>query len=94
MIASAFSIAVRSQNDDNAYPPPSCSAFHGRNGSRLCVVITCGTSCSSLALCPAKLAYQVWLCTMSVPDAPAAIAKSIPMVRSAALAPASSTGSG
>ncbi len=29
MIASAASIAVRSHQDDSAYPPPSCSAFHG-----------------------------------------------------------------
>ena len=94
MTASAASIAVRSQNEDSAYPPPSCSAFHGRSGSRLCVVTTCGTPYSSLAVWPAKFAYQVWLCTMSVPAQPAAISRSTPMVRSAALAPASSAGSG
>ena len=93
MIASAASIAVRSHQEDSAYPPPSCSAFHGRSGSRLCVVTTCGTPCSSLAVCPAKFAYQVWLCTRSVPAQPAAISRSTPIVRSAAFAPASSAGS-
>ena len=43
MIASAASTAVFSTQDDRAYPPPNCSAFHGRSGSRLCVVTTCGT---------------------------------------------------
>ena len=42
-----------------AYPPPSCSAFHGRKGSRLCAVTTWGMPCSSCASCPAALAYQV-----------------------------------
>ena len=88
MTASAASSAVRSHQDDSAYPPPSCSAFHGRSGSRLCAVTTCGTPCSSLATWPARLAYQVWLCTTSVPAQPAAISRSTPSVRSAALAPA------
>ena len=42
MIASAASSAVRSQKLESAYPPPSCSDFHGRSGSRLCTVATCG----------------------------------------------------
>ena len=93
MIASAASIPVRSHHDDSAYPPPSCSAFHGRSGSRLCVVTTCGTPCSSFATWPARFTYQVWLCTTSVPAHPAAISRSTPMVRSAAFAPVRPGGS-
>ena len=47
--ADAASYDVRSAHDDTAYPPPSCSAFHGRNGSRECAVTTWGTPCSRLA---------------------------------------------
>ena len=59
MTASADSSAVFSHHEESAYPPPSCSAFHGRSGSRLWVETTCGTPCSSLATWPARLAYQV-----------------------------------
>ena len=65
MTAAAASYAVRSTQLDSAYPPPSCSAFQGRNGSRLCAVSTCGTPCSRLARCPARLAYHVCECTRS-----------------------------
>ena len=41
--ADAWVAASRSAQDDSAYPPPSCSAFHGRSGSRECIVTTCGT---------------------------------------------------
>ena len=57
------------------------------------MVTTCGTPYSSLATWPARLAYQVWLCTTSVPAQPAAISRSTPIVRSAALAPARPAGS-
>ena len=43
--ASAASYAVRSAQLDSRYPPPSCSAFHGRSGSSECAVTTCGTRC-------------------------------------------------
>ena len=33
---------MRSANDETAYPPPSCSAFHGRSGSSEWAVTTCG----------------------------------------------------
>ncbi|SKU32744.1 Uncharacterised protein [Mycobacteroides abscessus subsp. abscessus] len=49
MTASAACMAVCSTHDDTRYPPPSCSAFHGRRGSRECAVTTCGMPCSSLA---------------------------------------------
>ena len=52
-------------------------------------VITCGTPCSSLATWPAMFAYQVCECTTSAPSHPAAIARSVPSVRSAGLAPTS-----
>ena len=55
---------------------------------------TCGTPCSRAARCPAMLAYQVCECTRSAPAQSAAIARSTPRVRSAALAPASSARSG
>jgi hypothetical protein len=47
MTAAADCIAVRSHQLDSAYPPPSCSAFHGRSGSSECAVSTCGTPYSS-----------------------------------------------
>ena len=40
--AAAEVAAVRSHQEETAYPPPSCSAFHGRRTSRECIVITCG----------------------------------------------------
>ncbi len=42
MIFAAPSNAVFSSQLESRYPPPSCSAFHGRSGSRLCAVTTCG----------------------------------------------------
>ncbi len=89
--ASAASIAVRSQNDDSAYPPPSCSAFHGRNGSREWVVTTCGASWSNLATWPAKLAYHVCECKMSASPVAAAIDRSVDIVSRAGFAPTSSS---
>jgi hypothetical protein len=38
---------IRSAQEESAYPPPSCSAFHGRSGSSECTVATCGMPCSS-----------------------------------------------
>ena len=44
MTASAISRAVFSTQQLKSYPPPSCSRFHGRSGSRECTVITIGMS--------------------------------------------------
>ena len=52
--------------------------------------MTCGTPYSSEETWPAKLAYQVWECTRSVPSQPGTIARSTPMVFRAPLAPSSS----
>ena len=49
MTASADSKAVCSIHREIAYPPPSCSAFHGRKGSRLCAVTTCGIPVQQLS---------------------------------------------
>ncbi len=84
MTASAASMAVRSQKSDRAYPPPSCSFFQGRRGSRLWMVMTCGIDHMSLAKWPPRLAYQVWLWTRSLPLAFAAMARSMDMACSAA----------
>ena len=84
MIASAASSAVRSAKPDSAYPPPSCSRFHGRIGSRLCTVATCGIEWTSFARWPPRFAYQVWLWTSSAPATPAAIVRSIENACSAA----------
>jgi hypothetical protein len=40
--AAAEAAEVRSHQVETAYPPPSCSAFHGRSASSECMVITCG----------------------------------------------------
>ena len=40
--AAAEPADTRSHQLDRAYPPPSCSAFHGRSGSSECMVMTCG----------------------------------------------------
>src|SRR6185312_11961272 len=87
MIASAASYAVFSAQEDNRYPPPSCSAFHGRCGSNECAVTTCGTPCSSLPMCPAMLAYQVCECSNSTLPVAATIDRSTDNVVSAAFAP-------
>ena len=87
--ASAALTAVRSTHDEIRYPPPSCSAFHGRNGSSEWAVSTCGTSCSSDARCPAIPAYQVCECTTSASAAALAITSSADSVDSAGLAPRS-----
>ena len=63
MTASAASTAVRSTHDEMRYPPPSCSAFHGRIGSSEWAVSTCGMPYSSAARCPASPVYQVCECT-------------------------------
>ena len=42
--AAAEDAAVRSHQVETVYPPPSCSAFHGRRASSECMVITCGMS--------------------------------------------------
>src|SRR5215471_14816219 len=76
MMAAADSTATRSHQLDTAYPPPSCSAFHGRSGSSECTVITCGTPYSSEARCPPRLVYQVWECTRSADPAAAAMDRS------------------
>ncbi len=34
MTASAMASAVRSSHTETSYPPPSCSRFQGRSGSR------------------------------------------------------------
>ena len=86
--------AVSSAHDDSAYPPPSCSAFQGRSGSRLCADSTCGTPFSSPARWPARFAYQVWEWTTSAPAQSAAMVRSTPNVRRAAFAEASSGRSG
>ena len=87
--ASAASNAVFSIQLEIWYPPPSCSAFHGRNGSRLCAVTTCGMPCSIFARCPAPFAYQVCECTMSAPETSSAICRSTPRVARAGFALAS-----
>ncbi|CPU64172.1 Uncharacterised protein [Mycobacteroides abscessus] len=78
---------MRSAHDDSAYPPPSCSAFHGRSGSSECADRTCGTPCSSPARWPPRFAYQVCECTRSAPATSSAICRSTPNVPSAAFAP-------
>jgi hypothetical protein len=40
--AAAEVAATRSHHEETVYPPPSCSAFHGRRTSRECIVTTCG----------------------------------------------------
>ncbi len=82
--AAAEVMATRSAHEDSAYPPPSCSAFHGRSGSSECIVITCGMPCSRDARCPARLAYQVWECTTSAPPTASAMDRSAENVRSTA----------
>src|SRR5690349_3828076 len=91
--ASAASTAVFSTHDDTRYPPPSCSAFHGRIGSRECAVSTCGTPYSSAARCPAIPAYQVCECTTLACPEVLTMLRSADSVDSAALAP-SNAGSG
>ena len=89
MTAAADSTATRSHQLDSAYPPPSCSAFHGRSGSSECTVITCGTPYSSAARWPARLAYQVCEWTRSAPATAAVIDRSADMIATAWFAPAS-----
>ena len=80
-ITAAAAVAdTRSHHDDSAYPPPSCSAFHGRSGSSECMVITCGMPYSSDARWPPRLAYQVCECTRSLPSAPAVMERSVEIV--------------
>jgi hypothetical protein len=92
MIASAVANACSSAHDETRYPPPSCSAFHGRAGSSECEEITCGMPCSLLASTPPMLAYQVCEWTRSRPAAASAISRSIPSVWTAAFAPRSPSG--
>ena len=42
MTALASAYEDRSTQDETWYPPPSCSSFHGRMGSRECAVMTWG----------------------------------------------------
>src|SRR5215470_14908663 len=86
MTAAADSAATRSHQDESAYPPPSCSDFHGRNGSSECIVMTCGMPYRVEARWPARLAYQVCECTTSASATAAAMDRSAEMVLSAALA--------
>src|SRR5215218_5041774 len=82
---------VRSQKLERAYPPPpSWSAFHGRIGSRLCVVTTCGIPWSSFVRWPPNIAYHVCEWTTEAPSASADIARSTDIVFSAGFAPFSS----
>jgi hypothetical protein len=74
--ASAEVSASRSAQHDRRYPPPSCSAFHGRSGSREWVVTTCGIPYRSDARYPARFAYQVWECTTSASPTASAMDKS------------------
>src|SRR5579859_6043362 len=87
--AAAASTATRSHQEDSAYPPPSCSAFHGRSGSRECTVTTCGTPYSSDATCPPRLAYQVWEWIRSADPVAAAMDRSADITPRAWFAPAS-----
>src|SRR5215813_639758 len=87
--AAADSTATRSHHDDTAYPPPSCSDFHGRNGSSECTVITCGVPYMVAARWPARFVYQVCECTTSAEATAAAIDRSVETVCRAALASAS-----
>jgi hypothetical protein len=89
--AAAAASEDRSAQDDSAYPPPSCSAFHGRSGSSECTVATWGIPCSSDARWPARLAYQVCECTRSAPPVASAMDKSADSTRRAA---SRSTGQG
>src|SRR5215469_7484337 len=88
MTAAADSTATCSHQLDTAYPPPSCSAFHGRNGSSECTVITCGTPYSSEARWPARLAYQVCECTTSADPTAAVMDRSADITPSTGFAPA------
>ncbi len=94
MTASADSAAVRSAHSDSWYPPPSCSAFHGRSGSSEWLVMTWGTPYVSCASRPARFAYHVWVWTTSAPSTPAAMARSTLNVSSAARCGASPDSSG
>src|SRR3984957_17344861 len=87
--AAADARDTRSAQEESVYPPPSCSAFHGRNGSSECAVSTCGTSESNEASCPAKPVYQVWVCTTLASAAALAITRSDDNVDSAGFAPRS-----
>ena len=87
MTAAASRYAVRSAHDETRYPPPSCSAFHGRRGSSECAVITCGTPVSSPPTCPARLAYQVCECSDVLRAEAATISRSTARVCSAGFAP-------
>src|ERR1017187_5413538 len=53
--AAADSTATFSHQEERAYPPPSCSAFHGRSGSSECAVTMCGTPYRRAARWPALL---------------------------------------
>src|SRR5215472_16949882 len=86
MIAAADSTATCSHQLDTAYPPPSCSAFHGRSGSSECTVITCGIWYKVAARCPANAVYQVCECTMSAPVTAAVMDRSADKTPSALLA--------
>src|SRR6202051_5208470 len=81
--AAADSTATFSHQEDRAYPPPSCSAFHGRCGSSECVVTMCGTPYRRAARWPARLAYQVCECTRSAELTAAVIDRSVEIVWSA-----------
>jgi hypothetical protein len=80
--AAAEVAATRSAQEESAYPPPSCSAFHGRSGSSECMVTRWGTPYSRDARCPARLAYQVCECSTSAPATLSAIDRSIEKIRS------------
>ncbi len=84
MTALAASTAVRS--DPCRYlvkPPPSCSFFHGRNGSSECAVKHVDVVESQM---PARAVYQVCECMTVAALAALAITRSADKVDSAALA--------
>ena len=77
--AAAEPADTRSHQVESWYPPPSCSAFHGRSASSECMVMTCGMPYSMAARWPARLAYQVCEWTSCAPLTPAVMDRSVDM---------------
>ncbi len=73
--ASAWFMASRSTQADSSYPPPSCSRFQGRSGSREWTVTTRGTFAACAMTTPPRWVYQVWQWTRSASIGSAAMAR-------------------
>src|SRR6201982_1296321 len=89
--AAAEAADVRSHQVETAYPPPSCSAFHGRSASSEVIVITRACLYSKDARGRARWASQVWEWTSCADPTAAAMDRSVEPTCSAWLASASSS---